>query len=126
MKKIFFALATISAALILSLGSTAGASAQAPQAPTPDGVSATANDVEIQQSCRARFSQGVNHRASASTGSTSLGIVPANTWVPAACSITTGGSYTACGSTSSYWLRVYWNGRWGYSAYNCASNWEYV
>lgn len=126
MKKIFFALATISAALILSLGSTASASAQAPQAPAPGGVSATANDVEIQQSCRARFSQGVNHRASASTGSTSLGIVPANTWVPAACSITTGGSYTACGSTSSYWLRVYWNGRWGYSAYTCASNWEYV
>jgi hypothetical protein len=127
MKKIFFALATISAALILSLGSTASASAQTPQAPTaPAGVSAAANDVEVQQSCRARFSQGVNHRASASAGSTSLGIVPANTWVPAACSLTTGGSYTACGTTSNQWLRVYWNGRWGYSAWACLANWEYV
>ena len=127
MKKIFFALATIAAALVLSLGSTASASAAAPQAPTaPISTSDAATDVDIQQTCRARFSQGVNHRASASTGSTSLGIVPANTWVPAACSLTTGGSYTACGITTTNWLRVYWNGRWGYSAWACIANWEYV
>lgn len=127
MKKIFYAMATITAALVLSLGSSAAATAATTPAPSsPVGVTAAPADVEAQQSCRARFSANVSHRASPNSSSTRYGIVPAGRWVPASCSITTGGSYTACGSTSNYWLRVYWNGSWGYSVYTCVTNWEYV
>lgn len=125
MKKIFFAMATIAAAVVFSLSSTAAASAETLQAaPAPAGVSAASADVDIQQSCQARFADNVNHRASASSGSTSLGVIPANTWVPASCTVDTGDSYSACGQTTFYWLRVYWNGSWGYSVYSCLRNWE--
>lgn len=126
MKKIFYAMATIAAALLVSLGSTATAAAETAGAPAPTGTSVAATEVGAQQSCEARFSQGVNHRTSPNTSATIIGIIPAGRWVPAACSISTGSTYTACGATSNYWLRVYWNGRWGYSAWTCASNWQYA
>lgn len=125
MKKILFAFAAITAAIVLSLSSPASASAETPQAPTaPVGVTAAPADIDIQQSCRATFTQNVSHRLRADENSTRLGIVPANTWVPAACSRTAGGWYTACGLTSNYWVQVYWNGRWGYSPWACIGRWE--
>ncbi|MFC3495228.1 hypothetical protein [Glycomyces rhizosphaerae] len=127
MKKIIFAMAAIAAAVLLSLSSSATASAETTPVPTaPAGTSVSPTDVDVQQTCRARFEQAVNHRASPNTGSTRLGIVTANTWVPAACSRTAGGSYTACGTTSTYWVRVYWNGAWGYVAWSCILDWEYT
>jgi hypothetical protein len=90
-----------------------------------DGTVVPANAVE-QRTCRARFSEGVNHRRLAEVGSTILEVIPAGTWVPVSCERGAGGEYSACGLTSDYWMEVLWNGAWGYSAWSCVQDWEYT
>jgi hypothetical protein len=90
-----------------------------------DGTVVPANAVE-QRTCRARFSEGVNHRRLAEVGSTILEVIPAGTWVPVSCERGAGGEYSACGFASDYWMEVLWNGAWGYSAWSCVQDWEYT
>lgn len=141
MKRFFTAIGVIAAALALSF-SAASSAAAAPRVPvdvptpvksriesTIDTVPATtvvpASAVE-QRTCRARFSEGVNHRRLAEVGSTILEVIPADTWVPVSCERGSGGEYSACGLTSDYWMEVLWNGAWGYSAWSCVQDWEYT
>jgi len=122
MKKILFAFAAIAAAFVLSLSSSNAASAATEQAPTaPAGVSAAPADVGVQQTCRVRVTATVTVRSLPSTNGTALGLIPAGTWVLADCVRITGGTYTACGLTSNYWLRVYWNGITGYIPWACTT-----
>jgi len=133
MKRIFTAIGVIAAALALSF-SVASSAAAAPPAPvdvpTPvksriESTTVPANAVE-QRTCRARFTEGVNHRRLAETGSTILEVIPADTWVPVSCERGSGGEYSACGLTSDFWIEVLWNGAWGYSAWSCVEAWEYT
>ncbi|MFC3492061.1 hypothetical protein [Glycomyces rhizosphaerae] len=138
MKKFFTAIGVVAAAFALSFSVSSSATA-APRepvdVPTPmksriesTSVSADpvpANAVE-QRTCRARFAEGVNHRRLAEIGATILEVIPAETWVPVSCERGTGGEYSACGLTSDYWMEVYWNGAWGYSAWSCVQDWEYT
>lgn len=130
MKKFFTAIGVLAAALALSLSAASSAAAQPIEAPTPvksriEKTVVPAAAVE-QRTCRARFSEGVNQRLHADTGATILGIIPADTWVQASCARVAGGEYTACDLTSDYWMEVYWNGAWGYSAWACLKDWEYT
>lgn len=130
MKRIFTAIGVLAAAFALSLSAASSAAAQPIEAPTPvksriENAGAPAAAVE-QRTCRARFAEGVNHRRLAETGSTILEVIPAGTWVPVSCERGAGGQYSACGLSSSYWMEVYWNGAWGYSAWSCVKDWEYT
>lgn len=139
MKKFFTAIGVMAAAFALSLSAASPATAVRPpgpiHAPTPvkSRIESTATvDGEVpdaaveQRTCRARFAEGVNHRRLAEVGATILEVIPAGTWVPVSCERGAGGEYTACGLTSDYWMEVYWNGAWGYSAWSCVSEWEYT
>ncbi|MFC4335296.1 hypothetical protein [Salininema proteolyticum] len=127
--RLLTALVVLAASVGLAL-STASPTTAAPSAAAPPSEpTAAVVDAEVEvlpdASCRARFKQGVKHRARATTNSTALGIIPKGRWVPATCSRVSGGKYSACGGSSSYWLKVKWNGRWGYSAWYCMKDWEY-
>jgi hypothetical protein len=121
------------AALALSLSAASSAAARPDypiEAPTPGksriestGAPGAAAD---QRTCRARFNENVNHRRLAETGSPILEVIPAGTWVPVSCERGAGGQYQACGLSSNYWMDVYWNGAWGYSAWSCVKDWEYT
>jgi hypothetical protein len=130
MKRIFTAIGVLAAALALSLSAASSAAARPIEAPTPvksriesTSVPDTATE---QRTCRARFAEGVNHRRLAETGSPILEVIPAGTWVPVSCERGAGGEYSACGLSSDYWMEVYWNGGWGYSAWACVEDWEYT
>jgi len=138
MKKFFTAIGVLAAAFALSL-SAAFSAAAAPiapvDAPTPvksriestaaPAVDAPASAVE-QRTCRARFTDAVNHRRLGEIGAPILEVIPAGTWVPVSCVRGSGGEYTACGLTSDFWMEVYWNGAWGYSAWACVQDWEFT
>lgn len=133
MKKFFTAIGVIAAAFALSLSamSSAAAAPRVPvDVPTPvksriESTAVPATAIE-QRTCRARFTEGVNHRRLAEVGAQILEVIPADTWVPVSCERGTGGQYSACGLTSDYWMEVYWNGAWGYSAWSCVQDWEYT
>jgi hypothetical protein len=147
MKRIFTAIGVIAAALALSFSAASSATA-APRVPVdvptpmksriesttdtaPASTVASASTVvpasaAEQRTCRARFTEGVNHRRLAEVGSTILEVIPAGTWVPVSCERGSGGEYSACGLTSDYWMEVFWNGAWGYSAWSCVQDWEYT
>ncbi|MFG3339276.1 hypothetical protein [Glycomyces sp. NPDC048151] len=134
MKRFFTAIGVVAAAFALSFSAMSSAAA-APRVPvdmpTPvksrienaDAVPAAAVE---QRTCRARFTEGVNHRRLAEVGAAILEVIPADTWVPVSCERGSGGEYSACGLTSDYWMEVYWNGAWGYSAWSCVQDWEYT
>jgi hypothetical protein len=140
MKRIFTAIGVIAAALALSF-SVASSAAAAPRVPVdvptpvksriestdtvPASMEVPASATE-QRTCRARFTEGVNHRRLAEVGSTILEVIPAGTWVPVSCERGSGGEYSACGLTSDFWIEVLWNGAWGYSAWSCVEAWEYT
>lgn len=139
MKKFFTAIGVVAAAFALSL-SAASSAVAAPTAPVdvptpmksriestadPAAGVVPASAVE-QRTCRARFADGVNHRRRAEVGATILEVIPADTWVPVSCERGSGGEYRACGVTSDYWMEVYWEGAWGYSAWSCVQDWEYT
>lgn len=140
MKKFFTAIGVIAAALALSLSamSSAAAAPRVPvDVPTPvksrienasdtDPVAGAPASAVEQRTCRARFTEGVNHRRLAEVGAAILEVIPAGTWVPVSCERGSGGEYSACGLTSDYWMEVYWNGAWGYSAWSCVQDWEYT
>jgi hypothetical protein len=134
MKKFFTAIGVIAAALALSFSAMSSATA-APRVPvdmpTPvkSRIESTAEvpaTAAEQRTCRARFAEGVNHRRLAEVGSAILEVIPADTWVPVSCERGSGGQYSACGLTSDYWMEVFWNGAWGYSAWSCVQDWEYT
>jgi hypothetical protein len=133
MKKFFTAIGVIAAALALSFSAASSAAAAPPapvDVPTPvksriESTTVPATAAE-QRTCRARFTEGVNHRRLAEVGSSILEVIPAGTWVPVSCERGSGGEYRACGLTSDYWMEVYWNGVWGYSAWSCVQDWEYT
>ncbi|RRR97448.1 hypothetical protein [Glycomyces terrestris] len=135
MKKLFTAIGVAAAAFALSLSAASPAAAVPAQAPTPvksriesttaaDTV-APASAVE-QRTCRARFSENVNHRLRAEAGSAILGSIPAGAWVQTSCTRVAGGEYTACGLSSDFWMEVYWNGNWGHGAWGCVKDWEFT
>jgi len=133
MKKFFTAIGVIAAAFALSFSAASSATAAPPapvDVPTPMKSrieSTTVPDAAVEKrTCRARFSEGVNHRRLAEVGSSILEVIPADTWVPVSCERGSGGEYSACGLTSDYWMEVYWNGAWGYSAWSCVQDWEYT
>ena len=129
LKRLFTAIGVLAAALALSPTATASASAtaDAPEsAPTQVESASVPDTASEQRTCRARFSDGVNQRLRADAGSTILGIIPADTWVPASCTRIAGGTYTACGLSSDYWMEVFWNGKWGHSVWSCVQDWEYT
>ena len=133
MKRFFTAIGVIAAALALSFSAMSSAAA-APRVPVdmPTPVKSRIESTDVpatavdQRTCRARFTEGVNHRRLAETGSAILEVIPAETWVPVSCERGSGGEYSACGLTSDYWMEVYWNGAWGYSAWACVQDWEYT
>jgi hypothetical protein len=139
MKKFFTAIGVLAAAFALSL-SAASSAAAVPTAPvdvpTPvksriESTDVPATDVVTehaveQRTCRARFTEPVNHRRLGEISAPILEVIPAGTWVPVSCERGTGGEYTACGLTSDYWMDVYWNGAWGYSAWACVKDWEFT
>jgi hypothetical protein len=133
MKRCFTAIGVLVAALALSLSAASSAAARPDypiEAPTPGKSrieSTGAPDAAAEQrTCRARFTENVNHRRLAETGSPILEVIPAGTWVPVSCERGAGGEYQACGLSSNYWMDVYWNGAWGYSAWSCVQDWEYT
>ncbi|MDA1359165.1 hypothetical protein O1R50_06000 [Glycomyces luteolus] len=133
MKKFFTAIGVIAAAVALSF-SAASSAAAAPTAPfdVPTPMKSRIESTTVpaaaseQRTCRARFTEGVNHRRLAEVDSSILEVIPAGTWVPVSCERGSGGEYRACGLTSDYWMEVYWNGAWGYSAWSCVQAWEYT
>jgi hypothetical protein len=130
LKRIFTAIGVAAAAFALSPTVTSPAAAAPAEGPVPATsrieVAAVPDAAAEQRTCRARFSEGVNHRLSADAGSTKLGIIPAGAWVQVSCDRVAGGQYTACGLTSDFWMEVYWNGNWGYGAWSCVKDWEYT
>ncbi|MCC3765706.1 hypothetical protein K3N28_21840 [Glycomyces sp. TRM65418] len=130
MQRYFTAIGVLAAAFALALSAASSAAAQPIAAPTPvkSRIESTAPPTVAseQRTCRARFAEGVNHRRLAETGSAILEIIPADTWVPVSCERGAGGEYRACGLSSDYWMEVYWNGAWGYSAWACVKDWEYT
>ncbi|WP_205326548.1 hypothetical protein [Glycomyces sp. YM15] len=133
MKRFFTAIGVIAAALALSFTAASSAAAAPPapvDVPTPvksriESTTVPASALE-QRTCRARFTERVNHRRLAEVGSSILDVIPAGAWVPVSCERGSGGEYRACGLTSDYWMEVYWNGGWGYSAWSCVQDWEYT
>lgn len=131
LKRLFTAIGVLAAAFALSLTATATNTASAaPSADAPRSAqveTATVPDTASEQrTCRARFSDGVNQRLRADANSAILGIIPAGTWVQASCTRLAGGTYTACGLSSDYWMEVFWNGKWGHSVWSCVQDWEYT
>lgn len=67
----------------------------------------------------------VRVRRSATTSSDILGTIQPGQSADAACTVTSGGAYTACGVTNSpHWVRVIWAGLNGYAAVHC-TYWYY-
>lgn len=140
MKKFFTAIGVIAAAFALSLSAASPAAAVRPpvpvDVPTPmksriESAAATVDgevpDAAVEQrTCRARFTESVNHRRLAELGAPILEVIPAGTWVPVSCERSAGGEYSACGLTSDYWMDAYWNGAWCYSAWSCVQDWEFT
>lgn len=130
LKKLFTAIGVTAASFALSLTAATAVAAAPAEAPTPvkSRIESTgAPDAAAEpRTCRARFTEGVNHRLRAETASQIIGAIPADTWVPTSCDRITGGEYDACGIASGYWLEVYWNGNWGHGAWGCVADWEYT
>jgi hypothetical protein len=100
------------------LPSTASA---APPAPVPSG------DASVSKTCYVspkKGVDGVNVRLRANASSTRLGVIQPGQRAVASCSATQGGSYTACGGTSNWWIKVTWSGRSGFVAQRCV-DWYY-
>ncbi|SDE29184.1 hypothetical protein [Glycomyces harbinensis] len=130
LKKLFTAIGVTAAAFALSLTASTSATAAPIEAPTPvksriENTAAPDTAAEP-RTCRARFTDGLNHRLRAEAGSQILGIIPAGTWVQASCERVDGGEYDACGVASAYWLEIYWNGNWGHGAWGCLQDWEFT
>jgi hypothetical protein len=92
----------------------AAESVPAPQPVAGDDVGANA--------CWVVAKTAVKIRASASTGSTALGQLNSGERATSSCSATSGGSYTACGGTSKWWVYVVKGSTKGYVAWLCV-NW---
>ncbi|GAA3031349.1 hypothetical protein [Actinokineospora globicatena] len=95
---------TVIAGAALALGALAPATATA----TPAHAYA----------CTVVAKQTVIVRASANTGSTAKGQLNTGDSSSASCSATSGGSYTACGGSSTWWIHVSARGG-GYVAQRC-------
>ncbi|MGH3714912.1 MAG: SH3 domain-containing protein [Micromonosporaceae bacterium] len=84
-------------------------------APTPTG-----NEVGIQAGCHVHPKGDlVNIRRYPRTSAERIGILYSGNQADALCDAVSGGSYTACGGTSSWWVPVNWNGARGYVAWRC-------
>ncbi|WP_156892994.1 hypothetical protein [Actinokineospora enzanensis] len=100
---------TVVAATTLALGALVPATASASAAPAQSFA------------CSVVAKQTVIVRASANAGSTAKGQLNTGESSSASCSATSGGSYTACGGTSTWWIHVSARGG-GYVAQRCV-NW---
>ncbi|GLZ42860.1 hypothetical protein [Actinokineospora sp. NBRC 105648] len=83
----------------------------------PATATATAGPVDA-PACTVVAKQTVLVRASASTGSTAKGQLNTGESSSASCTSTSGGSYTACGGSSTVWIHVDARGG-GYVAWRC-------
>lgn len=93
----------------------------APAAPQPAG----GGDVTIQAGCHVHPKGDlVNIRRYPRTSAERIGILYSGQRADALCDAVQGGSYTACGGTSSWWVPVNWNGARGYVAHLCVY-WHY-
>ncbi|KOX22516.1 hypothetical protein ADK67_23975 [Saccharothrix sp. NRRL B-16348] len=95
------------------------ASAASLAAPAPTGYAVDRSAVPACHVTPKSGVSGVNVRLRANDDSTRLGIIQPGQQAPAACEATSGGSYTACGGTSDWWVQVKWDGRTGYVAQLC-------
>lgn len=106
--------------VMFSAGSAMAATANS--APEPVG-----SDVSAAVTCYVAPKAGVssvNVRRTASATAERIGIMYPGQRAVASCSATSGGSYTACGGSSTWWVRVTWNGATGYVAQRCV-DWYY-
>lgn len=124
-------LAVFAIAFVAMLGTGFQASASTPaevrmaamgteDAPRPD--QANGQDLEA-AACSVVAKTAVKIRRSASTGSDALGQLNAGQSAAASCNATSGGSYTACGGTSKWWIYVTRGTTKGYVAWRCV-NWH--
>ncbi|WP_285662770.1 SH3 domain-containing protein [Actinorhabdospora filicis] len=90
---------------------------------TPSGapsVSKGHDDATVAAGCEVKSKvAGLNVRRTASASATSIGQMQKGNTADAVCTGTKGGTYTACGVTFDQWIKVYWNGAWGYVASYC-------
>ncbi len=87
---------------------------------------ATQDDIRVLLGCWVTPKAGVdavNARSAPNTSASRNGIINAGQTADADCVATSGGTYTACGGTSNWWVRVTWVGT-SYVALNCV-NWYY-
>lgn len=101
--------AAIAFVVVVLLPSTASAAPAAPPRPDAPTCYVTPNALV----------SAVNVHLRADQGSTRLGIIQSGQRASASCIGTEGGSYTACGGTSTWWIKVIWNKRIGYVPYLC-------
>jgi hypothetical protein len=112
----------LSFALILLLAPAASA-AQNP--PVPKGTSATSSaDVAAAAAatCYVVPAPGVDAvsvRTQPKTSATRTGLIYPGQRASASCAATAGGSYTCPRGSSTWWVKVTWNGRAGYVAERC-------
>jgi hypothetical protein len=117
-------LAPIGALIVFVMMVLLPSSASAAPAPAPVGDSEVS---PAAATCYVSPKSGVSAvrvRLRANNTSTIIGTIQPGQRAVASCGATSGGSYTACGGTSTWWIQVTWNGRTGYVAQRCV-NWYY-
>ena len=104
----------------LSLPSTAAAAGTESTAPARVTASDTRDVAALPCWVTPKAGTGAtNIRRSPTTASERVGIIQEGQGADAVCNATYGGSYTACGGTSGWWVQVEWYGVWGYVALGC-------
>ena len=112
----------LSFALALLLAPAASA---AESAPTPQGTRVTSSTdatAAVAAACYVTPAPGVDAvaiRTQPNTGATRIGLMYPGQRASSACSATAGGSYSCPRGSSTWWVRVTWNGRAGYVAERC-------
>ena len=114
-----FAPAILGAVILFVTTVLLPSSASAAGAPAPAGDPAARSAAPACHVTPKSGVSAVNVRLRTNTDSTRLGTIQPGERAPAACDAVEGGSYTACGSTSRWWIPVTWGGRTGYVAARC-------
>lgn len=111
--------------LVLGLVLPASASAAPLVAPVPHAI-AGSGTAGVANTCHVTPKSGVSAvfvHTQPNTGSNRIGQINHGQSAVAACTATHGGTYTACGGTSFWWVGgVRWNGAVGFVALQCV-NW---
>ncbi|MGH3656651.1 MAG: hypothetical protein ACRDUA_08320 [Micromonosporaceae bacterium] len=113
-------LATILTMVAVALFGMPALASAAEKAPQPVASTSSNGDVGTLAGCNVTPKGDlVNIRRYPRTSASRIGILYAPRHADALCDAVSGGTYTACGGTSSWWVPVNWNGARGYVAWRC-------